>query len=269
LGVTLCAGPFNYPFNETYTTLIPSLIMGNTVVMKLPRVGVACHFPTLPLFRDCFPPGVVNVISGSGRETMPPIMRSGLLDAFAFIGTSTAADDLLKAHPKPHRLKVTLGLEAKNPAIVLPDADLDGVAVPECVLGSLSYNGQRCTAIKIIFVHDTLHNQFLDKYCAAVDALTMGLPWDSGVKITPLPEEHKPGYLKELIDDALSKGATIANKRGGKFDRTFVSPTVLTNVKASMRIYNEEQFGPLVPVVSYKVHNSQQNSLVTGSMTKY
>merc|ERR1711976_381891 len=62
-GVVLCCGPFNYPFNETYTVLIPALLMGNAVVMKLPRVGVLCHYPTLELFRDCFPPGVVNVIS--------------------------------------------------------------------------------------------------------------------------------------------------------------------------------------------------------------
>jgi glyceraldehyde-3-phosphate dehydrogenase (NADP+) len=67
IGVVLCVGPFNYPFNETYTTLIPALVMGNTVVMKMPRTGVLCHWPTLPLFRDCFPPGVVNIISGSGR----------------------------------------------------------------------------------------------------------------------------------------------------------------------------------------------------------
>lgn len=77
LGVVLCLGPFNYPFNETYATLIPALLMGNTCVMKLPRVGVLCHAPTLELFRDCFPPGVVNVIAGSGRETMPPLMKSG------------------------------------------------------------------------------------------------------------------------------------------------------------------------------------------------
>ena len=149
LGVVLCLGPFNYPFNETYTTLIPALIMGNTVVMKLPRVGVLCHMPTLKIFQEVFPPGVINIVSGSGREVMPPIMRTGKIDAFAFIGTSKAADELQKAHPKPHRLRICLGLEAKNPAIILEDADLK-VAVTECVSGTLSYNGQRCTALKIL-----------------------------------------------------------------------------------------------------------------------
>lgn len=251
LGVVLCLGPFNYPFNETYATLIPALLMGNTCVMKLPRVGVLCHAPTLELFRDCFPPGVVNVIAGSGRETMPPLMKTGHVDVFAFIGTSKAADDLQKAHPKPHRLRVCLGLEAKNPAIVLPDADL-ATAVDECVLGALSFNGQRCTAIKIIFVHRTIADKFMEAFTKKVDALPMGLPWRAGVKVTPLPEEAKPGYLAELVADALKKGAHVANARGGKSDRTLVAPTVLYPVTRAMRCYHEEQFGPVVPVAVYE-----------------
>jgi len=97
IGVVLCMCPFNYPFNETYTTLLPALIMGNTVIMKLPRVGVLCHYPTFEVFQKVFPPGVVNIIAGAGRSTVPAIMQSGKLDCFAFIGTSKAADDLQKA----------------------------------------------------------------------------------------------------------------------------------------------------------------------------
>ena len=155
LGVALVLGPFNYPFNETYTNLIPALLMGNTCILKTPRTGCLCHVPTLELFQQCFPPGVVNVIHGSGRETLPVLMEDGSLDIFAFIGTSKAAVDLQKLHPHPNRLRVCLGLDAKNPAIVCADADLD-VAVAECTLGSLSFNGQRCTALKVIYVHATV-----------------------------------------------------------------------------------------------------------------
>jgi len=249
-GVVLCVGPFNYPFNETYTTLIPALIMGNAVVMKLPRTGVLCHYPTFELFAKIFPPGVVNIISGSGRETMPPLMASGKLDVFAFIGTSAAASDLQKAHPHPHRLRVCLGLEAKNPAIVLPDASLD-LAVDQCVKGAFSYNGQRCTALKILFVHESIIDKFLEAFTKAVDELKMGLPWDKSTSITPLPEQNKPKYLQKLIDDALSKGAKIVNKRVG-VDRTFVAPTVLYPVNKSMKVFHEEQFGPLCPIASFK-----------------
>jgi len=251
LGVTLCLGPFNYPFNETYTTLIPAIIMGNSVVMKLPKVGVLCHSPTFELFRDCFPPGVVNTISGSGRETMPPIMKTGKIDVFAFIGTSHAADELQKAHPKPHRLRTCLGLEAKNPAIILADANLD-VAVRETVAGALSFNGQRCTAIKIVLVHKSISEQFLKKFSEAVDKLKMGLPWEDAVTITPLPEPEKPEYLRKIVEDAVSKGAKIINPRGGKYDRTFVSPTIVFPVTHEMRLYHEEQFGPVVPVREFE-----------------
>ena len=250
LGTVMCLGPFNYPFNETYTTLIPALIMGNTVVMKLPRVGVLCHMPTLQLFMEIFPPGVINIISGSGRQTMPPIMKTGKIDVFAFIGTSQAADELQKNHPKPHRLRICLGLEAKNPALILPDADIPN-AVAECVSGTLSYNGQRCTALKIIFVHKSIADNFIAKFVEAVDNLKMGVPWEQGTRITPLPEEGKPGYLKALIDDALSKGAKIINKRTG-IDRTFVAPTILYPVTEEMRIYHEEQFGPVIPIRTYE-----------------
>jgi glyceraldehyde-3-phosphate dehydrogenase (NADP+) len=248
-GTVLCCGPFNYPFNETYTTLIPAIIMGNSVIMKLPRVGVLCHMPTLELFQQIFPPGVVNIISGAGRVTMPAIMKTGKVDVFAFIGTSKAADSVQKAHPNPHRLRVCLGLEAKNPAIILPDADLD-VAVSECILGSLSFNGQRCTALKILFVHDSIAQQFVEKFSKAVDSLKIGLPWEQSVKITPLPEEGKPGYLHELLNDAQSKGAKVVNTKHA-IDRAFVFPAVIFPVNSSMRVYHEEQFGPIVPIATF------------------
>jgi len=250
-GVVLCCGPFNYPFNETYTTLIPAIIMGNSVILKVPRVGVLCHMPTLELFQKIFPPGVVNIISGSGRSTLPALMKDGKVDVFAFIGTSTAADQVQKAHPKPHRLRVCLGLEAKNPAIILPDADMK-VTVEECLLGSLSFNGQRCTALKILFVHESIADTFVTQFAQAVDNLKMGLPWEKDVKITPLPEEGKPGFLRELIQDAIGKGAKVVNKRGNQFDRTFVAPSVLYPVNKTMRCYHEEQFGPLIPIATFK-----------------
>ena len=95
-------------------------------------------------------------------------MESGQIDVLAFIGTSRVASILKKQHPKPHRLRCVLGLEAKNPAIILPDADLD-LAVSECLLGSLSYNGQRCTALKIIFVHESIAEEFNRKMVESLE----------------------------------------------------------------------------------------------------
>jgi glyceraldehyde-3-phosphate dehydrogenase (NADP+) len=250
LGVALCMGPFNYPLNETFATLIPALIMGNTVVFKPPRLGILLHRPLLEAFRDAFPRGVVNSVYGKGSSVLGALMSSGKIDVLAFIGSSKVADTLRKQHPKPHRLRCVLGLEAKNPAIVLPDSDLE-LAVKECVLGSLSYNGQRCTAIKIIFVHSKIAGQFLTRLNEAISNLKIGMPWEAGVDITPLPEPDKIEYLTSLIDEAKSFGAEVVNESGGSVNQTFFFPAVLYPVNSKMRVYSEEQFGPLIPVLPF------------------
>lgn len=250
LGVALCMGPYNYPLNETFTTLIPALIMGNTVVFKPAKYGVLLIKPLLEAFRDSFPKGVINIIYGKGRETVGSLMESGRLDVFAFIGTNKGANDLKKLHPKPHRLKAVLGLDAKNPAIVLPDADLD-IAVSECIMGSLSFNGQRCTALKILYVHRSIVDTFIQKFNEAIKKLKPGMPWDAGVNLTPLPEPGKTKYLTELVEDAKKHGAKIMNEHGGETNETFFYPAVLYPVNDKMRIYYEEQFGPVVPIIAY------------------
>ena len=250
LGVVLCMGPFNYPLNETFTTLIPALIMGNTVVFKPPRMGILLYRPLLEAFRDCFPPGVVNTVYGEGRRVVGPLMATGKIDVLAFIGSAAAADTLKKHHPAPHRLRSVLGLGAKNPAIILPDADLE-LTVRECLLGGLSFNGQRCTALKIFFVHRAIADAFLLRMKDALDRLTVGMPWVEGVAVTPLPEAGKPQYLRELVEDALGKGAEIVNAGGGAINRSFFSPALVSPVAPGMRLYDEEQFGPVLPVVPF------------------
>jgi glyceraldehyde-3-phosphate dehydrogenase (NADP+) len=250
LGVVLCMGPFNYPLNETFTTLIPALIMGNAVIFKPPKLGVLLHQPLLEAFRDSFPKGVVNSVYGEGQKVIGPLMTSGRIDVLAFIGSSRVADILKRQHPKPHRLRCVLGLEAKNAGIVLKDADLDH-AVKECVLGALSYNGQRCTALKMLFVHRDIVDAFIANFSDAVDRLKRGMPWEAGVCITPLPETNKTGYLTELIDDARAKGARVVNRSGGSVEHTFMSPAIVYPVEPGMRLYSEEQFGPVVPIAPF------------------
>ncbi len=250
LGVVLCLGPYNYPLNETFALLIPALIMGNTVVFKPAKNGVLLLSPLLEAFRDSFPKGVVNVIYGRGREVASPIMASGRIDVLALIGHSTSANALQDQHPHKNRLRLVLGLEAKNPAIILPDADLD-LAIDECIAGSLSFNGQRCTALKILYVHEDVREEFNKRFAEKVDALKFGNPWEEGVKLTPLPEKNKPAYIQELIDDAKAKGAKIINAKGGEISENFIYPAVLFPVNKEMRVYKEEQFGPVVPVKSF------------------
>lgn len=250
LGVVLCMGPYNYPLNETFATLIPALIMGNTVIMKPPKYGVLLYGPMLDAFRESFPPGVVNTVYGDGPTIIGPLMNSGRIDVLAFIGSSGVADILKKQHPKPHRLRGVLGLDAKNAGIILDDADID-LAVRECLTGALSFNGQRCTAIKIIYVQKNVADEFLEKFAGAVSSLRPGLPWDEKVNLTPLPETGKAGRMSEYIDDALRNGAKVVNDSGGTVNATFIFPAVLYPVNDRMRIFHEEQFGPVVPVVPF------------------
>jgi len=251
LGVALCMGPFNYPLNETFTTLIPALLMGNTVIFKPAKLGVLLLRPFLEAFQRAFPAGVINTVYGEGSKIIGPLMASGKIDVLAFIGTSRVADILKKQHPRPHRLRCVLGLDAKNPGIVLPDADLD-LAVKECLLGSLSFNGQRCTALKILFIHKKIADSFLDLFGKAIEKMKCGMPWEEGVQITPLPEPNKPGYLRELIKDAEQFGARVVNAGGGSVDRTFLYPAVVYPVTSQMRLYSEEQFGPVIPVCTFE-----------------
>jgi glyceraldehyde-3-phosphate dehydrogenase (NADP+) len=251
IGVVLCLGPYNYPLNETFTLLIPALIMGNPVIFKPAKHGVLLISPLLEAFRSSFPKGVISIVYGRGREIASPIMKSGKVDILALIGNSKSAIALQDQHPNKNRLRLVLGLEAKNPAIILPDADLD-LTIQECIAGTLSFNGQRCTALKIIYVHENIAAEFNKRFAEKVDALAFGNPWEKGVSLTPLPETEKPAYIQELIDDATSKGAKVINAKGGKHTENFIFPAILFPINKEMRVYHEEQFGPVVPVLTFK-----------------
>jgi glyceraldehyde-3-phosphate dehydrogenase (NADP+) len=250
LGVVLCLGPYNYPLNETFCLLIPAIIMGNTAIFKPAKHGVLLIAPLLEAFQESFPPGVVNILFGRGRKIATPIMQTGTVDVLALIGHSSSAVSLQDQHPNKNRLRLVLGLEAKNPGIILPDADLD-LTIKECISGTLSYNGQRCTALKVLYVHESLVDEFNRRFSEAVDNLKFGMPWEDTF-LTPLPEPAKPDYIEELIEDAKAKGAQILNKKGGVKSVNYNFPAVLYPVTEEMKIYQEEQFGPVIPIVPYK-----------------
>lgn len=254
IGVVLASSPFNYPLNEAYVTVIPALLIGNCVIVRAPRNGATPHFPVLELFAKHFPPGTIQLLTGSGREIMGELIQTGRIDGLAFIGTASSAKGLLSQAPNPQRLRVMYEGEAKDTAIVLPDADLE-VAASSCASGMTSFNGQRCTAIKMIWVHQSQANEFLQKLAEKIDSLPIGMPWEE-VKITPLCEDTKPAYIKELIVDAINKGAHIINKTGGRCWKSLCSMTILAPVNKHMKVWHEEQFGPVTPVAVY--HDVQE-----------
>jgi len=250
LGITLIMGPFNYPLNETFAMLLPALIMGNTAVVKLPKYGCLCQETLFDAFAASFPAGVINIINGDGPTIITPILRTGSIAALGFIGSTAVARKLVKEHPYNNRLRTILGLEAKNPAFIFPDCDLK-LAVKECIAGALEFNGQRCTAIKHIWVHRDIVDKFLSELNLEIAKVKCGMPWEEGVVITPLAEDDKCEQLASWIDDAVAKGAHIVNADGGRYAGNVFNPTVLYPAASDMEIYNIEQFGPVIPVSSF------------------
>jgi len=260
LGAVLCVAPFNYPLNEFLTTVVPALLMGNVVIAKTPRLGVLANLLLLEAFRDCFPPGVISLLPGDGRIVIPAVMGASELDvagnptaviqALAFIGSEQAANAILRAHPVPITLHKILGLGAKNATVILPDADLD-VACTAIVKGALGFNGQRCTAEKIVFVHKTVLDDVVGRIARRVLALVPGMPWTDGVGVTPLPEPDKLAAMHALIDDAVAKGARVHNDGGGRGCFSIMRPAVVAEITADMRLFHEEQFGPIVPIAGF------------------
>ncbi|TCO81560.1 aldehyde dehydrogenase (NAD+) [Plasticicumulans lactativorans] len=250
LGVVLCMGPYNYPLNETFATLIPALIMGNTLLFKPPRFGTLLFYPLLEAFRSAFPRGVINTVYGRGSVVVPRVMATGKINVLTLIGSSKIADQMKKMHPKSNRLRAVLGLDAKNAAIVLPDADIE-LAVKECLLGTLSFNGQRCTALKMLLVHQSIVDPFLRRFGEELAKIKIGMPWEPGVMVTPLPE-GKADFMASLVADAVAKGARVLNKGGGERAGSLFRPALVFPVKEGMKLYREEQFGPVIPVVAFE-----------------
>lgn len=260
LGKVLCVAPFNYPVNEFLTTVIPALLMGNVVLAKTPRYGVLANLVLAEAFRDCFPPGTVALMPGEGRVVLPALMSStekdiaqnpvGAIDVFAFIGSEGAANAILRSHPVPITLHKILGLGAKNAAVVLEGANLEA-ATAALVKGALGFNGQRCTAEKLVFVEESVADEFVSRLAARVEDLTLGMPWVDGVQVTPLPEDSKLAAMREYLDDALARGARVANATGGRGVFSLMRPAVVCWVKEGMRLYHEEQFGPLLAIARF------------------
>jgi glyceraldehyde-3-phosphate dehydrogenase (NADP+) len=111
-----------------------------------------------------------------------------------------------------------------------------------------------------LYVHEDIKEIFLKQFCNKVDELKLGMPWENTL-LTPLPEPNKPDYIQSLIDDALSKGAKIMNKKGGERSSNYIFPAVLYPVTEDMKVYHEEQFGPVIPVKSFSDINMPINEM--------
>ena len=246
LGVILCIGPFNYPFNLTGSKIAPALMAGNTVVMKSATSGaISPSYFGIILEKAGVPPGVFNFITGRGSEIGDYLVSHKGIDMIAFTGST---DTGLRI-PKVAGLKTfLLELGGKDAAIVLDDADLE-ITSKAVVSGTFSYNGQRCTAVKRLLPMPGIADKLVEMVTEKTKKLTIGDPAEN-CDIGPLITSKQCDFVQSLIDDALDKGATLV--MGNKREGDVMWPTILDNVTLDMRIAWEEPFGPILPIIRIK-----------------
>jgi aldehyde dehydrogenase (NAD+) len=256
LGVVVAITPWNSPLLLTAWKLAPALAAGNTVVLKPSEFTSVSTLEFVKLVEEAgFPAGVVNVVTGYGKEAGMPLVEHPLTRKIAFTGSDATGRLINEAAARGFK-KVGLELGGKSPNIVFEDADLDD-AVNGAVSGIFAATGQTCIAGSRLLLQDAIHDAFVDKLLALARTAKMGDPLSMDTQVGPVTT--RPQYEKVLsyIDIARNEGAQL-RLGGGPATRPecgkgwFVEPTVFTGVDNRMRIAQEEVFGPVLSVIRFK-----------------
>ncbi|KAE9609789.1 putative glyceraldehyde-3-phosphate dehydrogenase (NADP(+)) [Lupinus albus] len=242
LGVILAIPPFNYPVNLAVSKIAPALIAGNSIVLKPPTQGAVSALHMVHCFHLAgFPKGLINCVTGKGSEIGDFLTMHPGVNCISFTGGDTGIAISKKANMVP--LQMELG--GKDACIVLEDADLDLVAA-NIIKGGFSYSGQRCTAVKVVLVMESVADALVEKVNAKVANLSVGPP-ENDSDITPVVSESSANFIEGLVLDAKEKGATFCQEY--KREGNLIWPLLLDNVRPDMRIAWEEPFGPVLPVI--------------------
>jgi aldehyde dehydrogenase (NAD+) len=256
LGVIGAIIPWNSPLLLTAWKLAPALAAGNTIVLKPSEFTSASLLEFMKLVEHAgFPPGVVNVVTGFGPEAGTPLVAHPLVAKIAFTGSDATGQKIYEAAARGLK-RVSMELGGKSPNIVFDDAEIDN-AVKGAISGIFAASGQTCIAGSRLLVQQSIHDQFVERLVAFAKTAKMGDPMNLGTQVGPVT--NLPQYNKVLsyIDIAKSEGVqTVLG--GGKATLPecgsgwFVEPTIFTGVKNSMRIAQEEVFGPVLSVIPFK-----------------
>ncbi len=250
VGPVAAITPWNFPVGTAVAKLAPALAAGCTVVLKpSPFTPLSC-LRLGELLRPVFPPGVLNVVSG-GNELGAAMCAHPVPRHVSFTG-SVATGKKISAAAAPDLKKVTLELGGNDPAILLDDVDLDEMA-GRVFANAFSNCGQVCVAIKRVYVPERLYDDVVAALVEKAAALKVGDGSLEGVDLGPLTSTTQLDRVAELVDDAVASGAAVATggrRVGGPGH--FYEPTVLTGLEDGTRIVDEEQFGPALPILSYR-----------------
>ena len=265
--------PWNYPLSMATWKLGPALACGNTVVIKAAEQTPLSILVLGRLIQEAgFPPGVVNIINGYGREAGSALVQHPLVDKVAFTGSTMTAQQIMKLAAGTLK-NITLETGGKSPLLVFPDADMDQ-AVKWSHMGIMSNQGQICTATSRLFVHKDILNVFLEQFQQQIRTTSkIGNQWDESTYQGPQVSRAQYERILSHIEKARADGATIlaggsAHKPSdSKHERGyFVEPTVVTDTNDSMAIYREEVFGPVVVIVPF---SSEEEAIRRANDTTY
>lgn len=247
LGVVLAISPFNYPLNLAASKIAPAIMAGNSVVFKPATQGSITGIYLTRIFQMAgVPNGVINSITGRGRDIGDYIVTHPEIDFVNFTGSTDVGQRISKLTTM---VPVLMELGGKDAAIVLEDADLD-LAASNIVSGAFSYSGQRCTAVKRVLVVDSVADKLVELLKSRVEGLKVGNPLKEDVDLGPLIDDKSVDFVEEMIKEARDKGASLIT--GGKIEGNIIYPTLFDYVTTDMRLAWEEPFGPVLPVIRVK-----------------
>ncbi|HJP95044.1 MAG TPA: betaine-aldehyde dehydrogenase [Pyrinomonadaceae bacterium] len=257
LGVCGQIIPWNFPLLMAAWKLAPALAAGNTVVLKPAEQTPAGAMELAKLIQEAgFPEGVVNIVPGYGETAGAALAAHPGIDKIAFTG-STEVGKLIAKAAADNLTKVSLELGGKAPNIVFADSDLEQ-AVAGAMMGIFYNQGQVCCAGSRLFVEESVKDNFLSKLSDRAAKINVGDPMNKATQMGPQVSEEQLNRIKGYVDIARAEGATVVT--GGESPRLdaafqkgyFFSPTIFSEVKNSMRVAQEEIFGPVVSVITFK-----------------
>jgi aldehyde dehydrogenase (NAD+) len=263
--------PWNYPLAMAAWKLGPALACGNTIVIKAAEQTPLSILYLASLIKEAgFPPGVINVLNGYGKDAGAAIASHLDIDKVAFTGSTLTGKQIMKT-ASVNMKNITLETGGKSPLLVFDDADLEQAA-KWAHIGIMSNMGQICTATSRVLVQEGCYDKFVGFFKDVVKSTSkVGDPFAEdtfqGPQVTKAQYEKVLGY----IESGKSEGATLAsggvpNKEVGDGKGYFIEPTIFTDVKDTMKIYREEIFGPFVVIASFK---TEEEALAKANDTTY
>ncbi len=270
LGVVACVTPWNFPVAIPVWKIAPALVAGNTVVFKPATLTPATGVRIVELFAEAgIPPGVLNLVLGSGSEAGDAIINHPAVKAVSFTGSNEVGIRLYEEVSR-RGAKVQCEMGGKNPVVILEDADLD-LTVESTAQGAFGSSGQRCTATSRAIVVDDIADEFVERLRLRADSMRIGNGADPETEMGPSVDESQFKTVLKYIDIGREDGANLlcggARATGNGLDKGFfVKPAIFDRVTPDMRIAREEIFGPVLSVLRVK---NFEEAMVVANDTEY